>query len=407
MGIDREFQSYGAQLVNRAWAVSAVTADPREVVVSLWQHKIVEREGRWIYDDSLARWNGAGKNLLKEHLGVAYREGLRLRAVVATQHNRAERERNPNKAPRNTFKARPDWVGHVELLDGDHFLLSFDHVGETATTPAGAKYWRAAEAIADLGRATLAEVEAWDRERFPNDPLGNARADLELFTVNSASRVHYNYARENWRSDQGHPHDLLFKLADAGPPRRTHYVLFNPAQHGHWDLLPIGERKWQSVPLAIDEQARIEAEAQADAFNAPLDSTHDARVWAMRAVAQRRGHPLFRARLLDAYDRQCAITGCSALEVLEAAHVLPYRGEHTNRMDNGLLLRADLHTLFDCQLLWITAENTVALAPALLATDYASLQGRPLRLPVSKGDHPNPAHLAEHATACKTRHSLQ
>lgn len=35
MGIEREFQSYGAQLVNRAWAVSAVTADPREVVVSL------------------------------------------------------------------------------------------------------------------------------------------------------------------------------------------------------------------------------------------------------------------------------------------------------------------------------------------------------------------------------------
>ncbi|MPS33871.1 MAG: HNH endonuclease [Stenotrophomonas sp.] len=126
----------------------------------------------------------------------------------------------------------------------------------------------------------------------------------------------------------------------------------------------------------------------------------------MRAVAQRRGQPLFRARLLDAYDRQCAITGCSALEVLEAAHVLPYKGDHTNRVDNGLLLRADLHTLFDCQLLWITADNTVALAPALLATDYASLQGQPLRLPTSSSDHPNPAHLAAHAAACVARHSL-
>jgi putative restriction endonuclease len=57
MGIEREFQSYGAQLVNRAWAVSAITDDPREVVVSNWQHNIVERDGRWIYDDSLARWN--------------------------------------------------------------------------------------------------------------------------------------------------------------------------------------------------------------------------------------------------------------------------------------------------------------------------------------------------------------
>ncbi|MGX9189427.1 hypothetical protein [Stenotrophomonas sp. Ker107b] len=114
--------------------------------MSLWQHKIVERDGRWFYDDSLARWTGAGKNLLKEHLGVAYREGLRLRAVVATKHNRAERERDSDKAPRKTFKARPDWVGHVALLDGDHFVLAFDHVGETATTPAGVKYWRVAYA---------------------------------------------------------------------------------------------------------------------------------------------------------------------------------------------------------------------------------------------------------------------
>ncbi len=264
----------------------------------------------------------------------------------------------------------------------------------------GVKYWRAAEAIAELGSATLGDVEAWDRERFSNDPLGNARADLELFTVNSASRVHYNYARENWRSDQGHPHDLLFKRVDAGPPRRTRYVLFNPAEHGHWVLLPIGERKWQAVPLAMDEQARAEAEAQADAFNAPLDSTHDARVWTMRAVAQRRGQPLFRNRLLDAYGSRCAITGCSAVEVLEAAHVLPYRGDHTDRIDNGLLLRADLHTLFDCGLLWVTEEQTVALAPSLLQTDYANLQGVPLQLPQLAANRPNPAHLKEHENRC-------
>lgn len=276
-------------------------------------------------------------------------------------------------------------------------------MAQTRTQRDGVKYWRAADAIAELGSASLAEVEAWDLERFANDPLGNARADLELFTVNSASRVHYNYARSNWRSDQGHPHDRLFKVVDAGPPRRTRYVLFNPAQHGHWDLLPIGERKWKVVALAMDDQTRAEAEAQADAFN-PLDSTYDARVWAMRAVAQRRGQPIFRAKLLDAYGGRCAITGCSAVEVLEAAHVLPYRGEHTNRLDNGLLLRADLHTLFDCGLLWITPEHTVALAPSLLATDYAALQGKHLDLPSYASHRPNPAHLAEHAKACIDRH---
>ncbi|MCF7221015.1 HNH endonuclease [Marilutibacter chinensis] len=274
---------------------------------------------------------------------------------------------------------------------------------QTRTKRDGVKYWRAADAIAELGSATLAEVEAWDRAHFPHDPLGNARADLELFTVNSPSRAHYNYSRTNWRSDQDHPHDRLFKVVDVGPPRRTRYVMFNPAAHGHWNLLQGDNKKWQAVPLALDDQARAEAQAQAEAFDAPLNNDHDARVWAMRAVAQRRGQPLFRAKLLDAYGGRCAITGCSAVEVLEAAHVLPYRGEHTNRLDNGLLLRADLHTLFDCGLLWVTPENTVALAPSLLTTEYATLVGKALALPSELAYRPNPSHLAEHAAACMAR----
>ncbi|MBB3277343.1 HNH endonuclease [Pseudoxanthomonas sp. OG2] len=269
----------------------------------------------------------------------------------------------------------------------------------------GVKYWRVADAIAELGSATLAEVEAWDRAHFPNDPLGNARADLELFTVNSPSRMHYNYSRTNWRSDQDHPHDRLFKVVELGPPRRTRYVMFNPATHGHWNLLQGENKKCQAVPLALDDQARAEAQAQTEAFAAPLNSDHDARVWAMRAVAQRRGQPLFRAKLLDAYGGRCAVTGCSAAEVLEAAHVLSYKGEHTNRLDNGLLLRADLHTLFDCGLLWVTPENTVALAPSLLTTDYAVLVGKGLALPSELAYRPNPGHLAEHAAACMARHA--
>jgi hypothetical protein len=407
MGIEREFGRYGAKLVNRAWAVSALTVEPRQLVVSIWSHNIDADDGHWTYDDSLARWQGAGKNLLKEHLAVAYHDGLPLRVVVATQHNRAEVLADPTKRPRNSFQARFDWVGWVEALDGDRFVLVFEHLGEAATPAAlsSAKYWRVADAVEALGNPTLAEVEEWDKARHPNDPLGNARADLEHLTVNSASRPHYDYARTNWRSDSGHPRDRLFKLVDLGPPRRTRYVLFNPANHGHVDLRRGDEGGWEVVPLALDEQARADVEGQAEAFaqRPPIDSDHDARVYAMRAVHLRRGQPLFRARLLDAYNSRCAITGCSAVQVLEAAHVLPYRGEHTHRVDNGLLLRADLHTLFDCQLLWITAEHTVALAPALLATGYAELAGKSLTLPGSKADHPNQVHLAEHARRCQVR----
>jgi predicted restriction endonuclease len=64
--------------------------------------------------------------------------------------------------------------------------------------------------------------------------------------------------------------------------------------------------------------------------------------------------------------------------VLEAAHIFPYRGPQTNHVTNGLLLRADLHVLFDLGLLRIDADSlTVELDPILNGTSYAELSGRP------------------------------
>ncbi|MDZ7808966.1 MAG: HNH endonuclease signature motif containing protein [Arhodomonas sp.] len=53
--------------------------------------------------------------------------------------------------------------------------------------------------------------------------------------------------------------------------------------------------------------------------------------------------PRFGETLIEAYEGRCAITGCNMLDVLEAAHIHPYRGDATNHPSNGLLLRADLH----------------------------------------------------------------
>lgn len=409
MGIEQEFERYGVKLRNRFWAVSEITESPRQLVVSLWEHNLQTVDGRWVYDDSVARWNGAGKNLLARHLEIAYREGLPLRPVVATMHNREQYLAGKVKRPRNTFEARMEWIGRVERLDGDNFLLVFDRTDEEDVTPASqpsaAKYWHLAEAVEALGAATVDEAVAWVVKHYPDDNIGDARANLTHLTVNAPARIHYDYPRTNWRSDSGHPRDRLFKVQVPGTANRVQFVPFNPAVHGHVDLQRDDHGKWRVVPLTLSEQAQEEAEAQAQAFEQlpPLDSDHDARVWAMRAVAQRRGQPLFRARLLDAYNQRCAISGCTAQEVLEAAHIQPYRGEHTHRTDNGLLLRADLHTLFDCHLLWITPELTVAMAPALRSTEYAELEGKSLLLPSSPTDHPNRTHLAEHASRCEQR----
>lgn len=66
----------------------------------------------------------------------------------------------------------------------------------------------------------------------------------------------------------------------------------------------------------------------------------------------------------------------------EAAHILPYRGAHTDKISNGLLLRVDLHRLFDRQLLAIDPETMdVLLAPCIQESEYKKWGGRRLRLP--------------------------
>jgi putative restriction endonuclease len=91
--------------------------------------------------------------------------------------------------------------------------------------------------------------------------------------------------------------------------------------------------------------------ADIDDFDAR--NIRDARDRINRSIAVRRGQQAFRAKLIAAYDRKCVVTGCDVEDLLEAAHIQPYRGSHTNHIQNGLLLRSDIHTLFDCRMIAI------------------------------------------------------
>lgn len=64
-------------------------------------------------------------------------------------------------------------------------------------------------------------------------------------------------------------------------------------------------------------------------------------------VKHRLGQGAFRVGVVDAYGGRCAVTGEKTLPVLEAAHIKPYAEEGPHEIDNGILLRSDLHILFD------------------------------------------------------------
>lgn len=127
----------------------------------------------------------------------------------------------------------------------------------------------------------------------------------------------------------------------------------------------------------------------------------DARNRVLTPIVQRRGQPVFRRKLLKAYGGMCAISGCNVREVLEAAHIIPYLGEKTDFTANGLLLRADLHTLFDLHLISVDASMRVLISPRLAGTDYQKLKGKMLRIPNAVSCHPNGKALATHRKACK------
>lgn len=116
----------------------------------------------------------------------------------------------------------------------------------------------------------------------------------------------------------------------------------------------------------------------------------DERERCLREIVERRGKAAFRNKLIEAYSGRCAVSRCDAVAALEAAHIMPYQGPATDKLPNGLLLRGDIHTLFDLDLLGIHPNSrTVHLNPMLKKTSYKKLHGVKLLEPDNPANRPN------------------
>ncbi|UWQ19281.1 HNH endonuclease [Jannaschia sp. M317] len=132
-----------------------------------------------------------------------------------------------------------------------------------------------------------------------------------------------------------------------------------------------------------------------ETFDAENDQ--DLREKTLAQVARRRGQAAFRADLLEAYAGKCCVTGCALTDALEAAHIAPYRGDHSHHVQNGLLLRSDIHTLFDLGLLVITEDYRVKLSNVALEEEsYVNLESKQLVLPDDLTHYPSLDALGRH-----------
>lgn len=112
-----------------------------------------------------------------------------------------------------------------------------------------------------------------------------------------------------------------------------------------------------------------------------------------RDTVIREGQTEFAQRLKTAYSGKCCVTGTTEIAVLEAAHILPYMGRHSNGVQNGLLLAVDIHRLFDKKVLGINPGSlTIELAERVEDRRYRSLQGSRISVPHRATERPS--HLA-------------
>lgn len=137
---------------------------------------------------------------------------------------------------------------------------------------------------------------------------------------------------------------------------------------------------------------------QVDPYKGP--SADDTRTFSRRRTAERPGQGRFNEVARRAYNATCAVTRYKVGVVLEAAHIDQYRGAHSNHVQNVLLLRSDIHKLFDAFELSIDDDYRVLLSPSLRKSAYGDLHGTVIELPASIDQLPSKDALARHRARC-------
>jgi putative restriction endonuclease len=236
--------------------------------------------------------------------------------------------------------------------------------------------------------SVLPDWLAWESFGFGNGCVSFA----EMHSRITAIRARIRYDEQSGSDQIGciqlvspvfFPRDACIPQPNDWKPRTQTPVKFN---------LSVGEgrRVWEACLSRMSQMVPITSSTRDNSrYGDPL------------LVCPRLGQATFRIAVLDAYARACAVTGEHSLPALEAAHIRSYARDGPHEVPNGLLLRADLHRLFDTGYVTVTPELRLEVS-LRLRTDYSNgrsyypLQGTRLSVPKYGLHHPNKDFLTWH-----------
>jgi putative restriction endonuclease len=181
------------------------------------------------------------------------------------------------------------------------------------------------------------------------------------------------------------PPDLWFDLPSSWSPsiqRGKLYSTDNPEGLALWNKLH------DTAHLCIAPVSREMDEAQVR-YGTPT------------LITPRLGQGAFRVAVTEAYSRQCALTDGKVLPALDAAHIKPYSEGGHHSKSNGILLRKDIHSVFDAGYATVDENYRFLVSKKVKEVfnngeEYLGLSGKLLRLPNQKSDWPHPDFLRWH-----------
>jgi putative restriction endonuclease len=154
-----------------------------------------------------------------------------------------------------------------------------------------------------------------------------------------------------------------------------------------------GSRLWKQMSLGLTRSSAFQLTEPIARYGEP------------RLIQPRLGQGAFRILVTDLYCRRCAVTHEKTLPALEAAHIRPYADGGLHLANNGLLLRRDLHSLFDAGYVTVTPDCRFEVSRRIKeefdnGRHYYALHGQSIDVPKNLSDRPDVESLRWHNEQC-------